>query len=210
MIDVSGWDDISIGQSVNRQTGNFIMSSTLKSLRALSDQTRLRMRGAACEKEELSVNGTSGKPRTSGRSQHLHASRSASGSAAPCQRPSRREGKRTFYRVLPARGDAIARAHDSSSLPCRKPPRRKCPRHTARPDHRAEAHHRAKASPIRRRSYFDARWRGRFDRHCMGRAVRGRRFGHLLLRICCRHRWSMADLGAGEGTLLSETARPPG
>src|SRR5215475_12332508 len=79
------------------------MSSTLKSLRALSDPTRLRI-VALLEKDELSVNELQeithmGQSRIS---THLGLLQDA-GLVAP-----RREGKRTFYR-LSQTADAAAR-----------------------------------------------------------------------------------------------------
>ena len=79
------------------------MSSTLKSLRALSDQTRLRII-ALLEKSELSVNELQEITRMgqSRISTHL----GLLGDADLVQ--SRREGKRTFYR-LNERADDMAR-----------------------------------------------------------------------------------------------------
>ena len=78
------------------------MSSTLKSLRALSDPTRLRI-VALLEKDELSVNELQEVTRLgqSRISTHL-------GLLADCALvQSRREGKRTFYKLNP-QADSVA------------------------------------------------------------------------------------------------------
>ena len=78
------------------------MTSTLKSLRALSDQTRLRI-VALLEKDELSVNELQEVTRLgqSRISTHL-------GLLADCALvKSRREGKRTFYKLNP-QADSVA------------------------------------------------------------------------------------------------------
>src|SRR3954462_5522512 len=79
------------------------MSSTLKSLRALSDPTRLRI-VALLERDELSVNELQEITRLgqSRISTHLGLLQDAG------LVQSRREGKRTFYRVTP-QPDAAAR-----------------------------------------------------------------------------------------------------
>src|SRR5882672_4964399 len=79
------------------------MSSTLKSLRALSDPTRLRII-ALLEKEELSVNELQDatKMGQSRISTHLGLLQEAG------LLQSRRDGKRTFYRINP-QADAVAR-----------------------------------------------------------------------------------------------------
>ena len=78
------------------------MTSTLKSLRALSDPTRLRI-VALLERDELSVNELQEVTRLgqSRISTHL-------GLLADCALvKSRREGKRTFYRLNP-QADSVA------------------------------------------------------------------------------------------------------
>ena len=78
------------------------MTSTLKSLRALSDPTRLRI-VALLEKDELSVNELQEITRLgqSRISTHL-------GLLADCELvKSRREGKRTFYKLNP-QADSVA------------------------------------------------------------------------------------------------------
>ena len=79
------------------------MSSTLKSLRALSDPTRLRI-VALLEKDELSVNELQeitrmGQSRISTHLGLLQDSELVQ---------SRREGKRTFYRLHPEANDGAA------------------------------------------------------------------------------------------------------
>ena len=104
--DILTYLDAMIYDLASQSTGNkefFIMSSTLKSLRALSDQTRLRI-VALLEREELPVNELQ-------EATHLGQSRISTHlgqlqDAGLVQ--SRREGKRTFYRVN-QHADAIAR-----------------------------------------------------------------------------------------------------
>jgi ArsR family transcriptional regulator len=85
------------------QRAPYTMSSALKSLRALSDPTRLRM-VALLEREELSVNELQEVTRLgqSRISTHLGLLQDAG------LLQSRREGKRTFYRANPA-ADGSAR-----------------------------------------------------------------------------------------------------
>src|SRR5947209_18257511 len=80
-----------------------IMASTLRSLRALSDPTRLRIT-ALLEKDELSVNELQEITRLgqSRISTHLGLLQEAG------LLQSRREGKRTFYKLNPA-ADGVAR-----------------------------------------------------------------------------------------------------
>lgn len=162
------------------------MTSTLKSLRALSDQTRLRI-VALLEKDELSVNELQEITRLgqSRISTHL-------GLLAECALvKSRREGKRTFYRLNP-QADSVANEfiqlairgakelaeHDSDQINLK--------RILARRKEQAQV-------------YFN-QVAGRFDRvYGPGRSWEA--FGHLLLRILPPI--VVADLGAGEG-LLSE------
>jgi len=166
------------------------MSSTLKSLRALSDPTRLRI-VALLEHDELSVNELQEVTRLgqSRISTHL-------GLLADCELvSSRREGKRTFYK-LNAEADAVARefiqlairgaheltehSHDQINLK----------RVLARRKEQAQV-------------YFN-QVAGRFDRvYGPGRSWQA--FGHLLLRILPP--LVVADLGAGEGLLSELLAR---
>jgi len=166
------------------------MSSTLKSLRALSDPTRLRL-VALLEREELSVNELQEVTRLgqSRISTHL-------GLLADCEMvSSRRDGKRTFYKLNP-NADAVAgefiqlairgahelaeHSHDQINLK----------RVLARRKEQAQV-------------YFN-QVAGRFDRvYGPGRSWQA--FGHLLLRMLPAI--TVADLGAGEGLLSELLAR---
>ncbi|MGH7990394.1 MAG: ArsR/SmtB family transcription factor [Limisphaerales bacterium] len=166
------------------------MSSTLKSLRALSDPTRLRI-VALLERDELSVAELQEITRLgqSRISTHL-------GLLADCELVrARREGKRTFYK-LNENADATARefiqlairgakelsehSHDQINLK----------RVLARRKEQAQV-------------YFN-QIAGRFDRvYGPGRSWQA--FGHLLLRILPP--LVVADLGAGEGLLSELLAR---
>ncbi len=166
------------------------MSPTLKSLRALSDATRLRI-VALLEHDELSVNELQEITRMgqSRISTHL-------GLLLDCGLvKSRREGKRTFYRLNPnAEGTtaefiqlAIKGAHEL-------------------PEH---SHDQINLKRIlnRRREQaqlFFNQVAGRFDRvYGPGRSWQA--FGHLLLRMLPSI--TVADLGAGEGLLSELLAR---
>lgn len=166
------------------------MSPTLKSLRALSDATRLRI-VALLERDELSVNELQEITRMgqSRISTHL-------GLLADCELvKARREGKRTFYKLNPAADGptgefiqlAIKGAHEL-------------------PEH---AHDLINLKRIlnRRREQaqlFFNQVAGRFDRvYGPGRSWQA--FGHLLLRILPP--LTVADLGAGEGLLSELLAR---
>jgi DNA-binding transcriptional ArsR family regulator len=166
------------------------MSPTLKSLRALSDATRLRI-VALLESDELSVNELQEITRMgqSRISTHL-------GLLADCGlvKP-RREGKRTFYRLNPeAAGTtaefiqlAIKGAHE---LPEHSPDQINLKRVLNRRHEQAEV--------------FFNQVAGRFDRvYGPGRSWQA--FGHLLLRMLPAI--TVADLGAGEGLLSELLAR---
>jgi 2-polyprenyl-3-methyl-5-hydroxy-6-metoxy-1,4-benzoquinol methylase len=166
------------------------MSPTLKSLRALSDATRLRI-VALLESDELSVNELQEITRMgqSRISTHL-------GLLADCGlvKP-RREGKRTFYRLNPdAAGTtaefiqlAIKGAHE---LPEHSPDQINLKRVLTRRREQAEV--------------FFNQVAGRFDRvYGPGRSWQA--FGHLLLRMLPAI--TVADLGAGEGLLSELLAR---
>ena len=166
------------------------MSDTLKSLRALSDPTRLRI-VALLEKDELSVNELQEITRLgqSRISTHL-------GLLADCDlvRP-RREGKRTFYRLNPAadpvtsefiqlaiRGANELTEHGGDQINLKRILNRR----------REQA------------QLFFNQVAGRFDRvYGPGRSWQA--FGHLLLRILPP--LVVADLGAGEGLLSELLAR---
>src|SRR5690242_14136888 len=166
------------------------MSSTLKSLRALSDPTRLRI-VALLERDELSVAELQEITRLgqSRISTHL-------GLLADCELLcSRREGKRTFYKLNPEADDvaaefiqlAIRGAHE---LPEHSHDQINLKRVLARRKEQAQV-------------YFN-QIAGRFDRvYGPGRSWQA--FGHLLLRILPP--LVVADLGAGEGLLSELLAR---
>src|ERR1051326_2724295 len=166
------------------------MASTLKLLRALADPTRLRIT-ALMEKAELSVNELQEITRMgqSRISTHLGLLQEAG------LLQSRREGKRTFYRLNP---DADAAAREFTGLAIRGA--KEAPEHgadqlnlkriLARRDDQAEV-------------YFN-QIAGRFDRvYGPGRSWQA--FGHLLLRILPP--LVVADLGSGEGLLSELLAR---
>jgi ubiquinone/menaquinone biosynthesis C-methylase UbiE len=166
------------------------MTSTLKSLRALSDPTRLRI-VALLEKDELSVNELQEITRMgqSRISTHLGLLQD-SGLVQP-----RREGKRTFYRLnleagegtgefvqLAVRGAQELRDHGGDRINLKRILNRR----------REQA-----------QVYF-SQIAGRFDRvYGPGRSWQA--FGQLLLRIVPP--LVVADLGSGEGLLSELLAR---
>lgn len=166
------------------------MFSTLKSLRALSDPTRLRI-VALLEKDELSVNELQeitrmGQSRISTHLGLLQDSELVQ---------SRREGKRTFYKLnqqsdaaagefieLAIRGAKELSEHESDQINLKRILNRR----------REQA-----------QVYFN-QIAGRFDRvYGPGRSWQA--FGHLLLRVLPP--LVVADLGAGEGLLSELLAR---
>jgi ArsR family transcriptional regulator len=166
------------------------MASTLKSLRALSDPTRLRI-VALLEKDELSVNELQEITRMgqSRISTHLGLLQDAG------LVQSRREGKRTFYKLnaqasgavgefiqLAIRGAKELTENASDQINLRRILNRR----------REQA-----------QVYFN-QVAGRFDRvYGPGRSWQA--FGHLLLRILPP--LVVADLGSGEGLLSELLAR---
>ncbi|HNQ73453.1 MAG TPA: metalloregulator ArsR/SmtB family transcription factor [Verrucomicrobiota bacterium] len=166
------------------------MSSTLKSLRVLSDATRLRLI-ALLEKDELSVNELQEATRMgqSRISTHL-------GLLADCELvTARREGKRTFYKLNP---DAKGVTAEFIRLAINGA--RELPEH-------AHDHINLKRILHRRREQekvFFNQVAGRFDRvYGPGRSWPA--FGQLLLRMLPP--LVVADLGAGEGLLSELLAR---
>src|SRR5437588_6351660 len=166
------------------------MSATLKSLRALADPTRLRIM-ALLEKGDLSVNELQeitrmGQARIS---THLGLLQDAG------LLQSRREGKRTFYKInhdadtvgsefirLAVRGAKETHEHAADQLNLK--------RILARRNEQAQV--------------FFNQVAGRFDRvYGPGRSWQA--FGHLLLRVLPP--LTVADLGAGEGLLSELLAR---
>src|SRR5579859_7099326 len=166
------------------------MSTTLKSLRALSDPTRLRI-VALLEKDELSVNELQEITRLgqSRISTHLGLLQDS----ALVQ--SRREGKRTFYKLNSQTSGATAEfiqlaIRGAKELPEHSHDQINLKRVVARRKEQAQV-------------YFN-QIAGRFDRvYGPGRSWQA--FGHLLLRILPP--LVVADLGAGEGLLSELLAR---
>lgn len=166
------------------------MSSTLKSLRALADPTRLRIM-SLLEREELSVNELQeitqlGQSRIS---THL----GLLGDAELVQ--SRREGKRTFYRVVQERDAAQKEVIEVAVRGARE-----------LVEHAADQVNlkRILARRQDQQQLFFNQVAGRFDRsYGPGRSWQA--FGQLLLRILPP--LTVADLGAGEGLLSELLAR---
>lgn len=162
------------------------MSSTLKSLRALSDPTRLRI-VALLEKDELSVNELQEVTRMgqSRISTHLGLLQDAE------LVQSRREGKRTYYR-LNQNADSTAREFIAVAVRGAK----EVPEHTADEVNLK----RVLARRNNQQQLYFNQIAGRFDRsYGPGRSWQA--FGQMLLRVMPP--LVVADLGAGEG-LLSE------
>jgi ubiquinone/menaquinone biosynthesis C-methylase UbiE/DNA-binding transcriptional ArsR family regulator len=166
------------------------MSSTLKSLRALSDPTRLRI-VALLERDELSVNELQeitrlGQSRISTHLGLLQDSQLVQ---------SRREGKRTFYK-LNQNADGTAREFIQLAIRGAK----------ELPEHSHDQINLKRVVARRREQaqvYFN-QVAGRFDRsYGPGRSWQA--FGQLLLRILPPV--VVADLGSGEGLLSELLAR---
>jgi len=166
------------------------MTSTLKSLRALSDPTRLRI-VALLEKDELSVNELQEVTRLgqSRISTHL-------GLLADCALvKSRREGKRTFYKLNP-QADSVASEFIQLAI--------RGARELAEHCHDQINLRRVLARRKEQAQVFFNQVAGRFDRvYGPGRSWQA--FGHLLLRMLPAI--TVADLGAGEGLLSELLAR---
>ena len=166
------------------------MNVTLKSLRALSDPTRLRI-VALLERDELSVNELQEITRMgqSRISTHLGLLQDAE------LVESRREGKRTFYK-LNAATDGVAREFIQLAIRGAK----------ELAEHSSDQINLKRIINRRREQaqlYFN-QIAGRFDRvYGPGRSWQA--FGHLLLRILPS--LTVADLGSGEGLLSELLAR---
>ncbi len=166
------------------------MSSTLKSLRALSDPTRLRII-SLLEKDELSVNELQEITRMgqSRISTHLGLLQDAE------LVQSRREGKRTFYRLHPESNHGAAEFIDLAIRGSKE-----------LSDHDSDQINLKRVINRRREQaevYFN-QIAGRFDRvYGPGRSWQA--FGQLLLRMLPPV--VVADLGAGEGLLSELLAR---
>ena len=166
------------------------MSSTLKALRALSDQTRLRIM-ALLEDQEVSVNELQEITRLgqSRISTHLGLLQEAG------LVQSRRDGKRAFYKT---NGQADAVAGEFIALAIRGA--------REMPEHGADQLNLKRVLARRQdqaKLYFN-QIAGRFDRsYGPGRSWQA--FGQLLLRILPPI--EVADLGSGEGLLSELLAR---
>src|SRR3954468_18629412 len=165
------------------------MSTTLKSLRALSDPTRLRI-VALLEKDELSVNELQEVTRMGQSRISTHLGLLLDSEIVQ----SRREGKRTFYKLNSSNGvvsEFIQLAiRGAKELPEHEADQINLKRILNRRQEQAEV-------------YFN-QIAGRFDRvYGPGRSWQA--FGHLLLRIVPP--LVVADLGSGEGLLSELLAR---
>ena len=166
------------------------MSAILKSLRALSDPTRLRI-VALLEREELAVAELQEITRLgqSRISTHLGLLQDAG------LVQSRRDGKRTFYKLNPG-ADATVREFIQLAIRGAK----ELPEHS----HDQINLKRVLARRKGQAQVFFNQVAGRFDRvYGPGRSWQA--FGHLLLRILPP--LVVADLGAGEGLLSELLAR---
>jgi len=165
------------------------MSSTLKSLRALSDPTRLRI-VALLEKDELSVNELQEITRMGQSRISTHLGLLLDSGLVQ----SRRDGKRTFYKLNPGNGDA----GEFIQLAIRGA------KEVA--EHGGDQINLKRILNRRREQaqvYFN-QVAGRFDRvYGPGRSWQA--FGHLLLRVLPP--LVVADLGSGEGLLSELLAR---
>jgi ubiquinone/menaquinone biosynthesis C-methylase UbiE/DNA-binding transcriptional ArsR family regulator len=166
------------------------MTNTLKSLRALSDATRLRI-VALLEKDELSVNELQEITRMGQSRISTHLGLLQDSGLVQ----SRREGKRTFYKLNPEANGAV---REFIQLAIRGA-------HEL-PEHAGDQINLKRI--LNRRSeqaqVFFNQIAGRFDRvYGPGRSWQA--FGHLLLRILPP--LTVADLGAGEGLLSELLAR---
>src|SRR5207248_8888485 len=166
------------------------MSSTLKSLRALSDPTRLRI-VALLEKDELSVNELQEITRMGQSRISTHLGLLQDSGLVQ----SRREGKRTFYKLNALANGAAAEFIQLANRGAKE-----------LPEHGADQINLKRILNRRREQaqvYFN-QVAGRFDRvYGPGRSWQA--FGHLLLRVLPP--LVVADLGAGEGLLSELLAR---
>ncbi len=166
------------------------MSATLKFLRALSDPTRLRI-VALLEKDELSVNELQEITRMGQSRISTHLGLLQDSSLVQ----SRREGKRTFYRLTPAANGVLGEFIQLAIRGARE-----------LPEHGGDQINLRRILGRRREQaqvYFN-QVAGRFDRiYGPGRSWQA--FGHLLLQILPP--LVVADLGSGEGLLGELLAR---
>ena len=166
------------------------MSSTLRSLRALSDATRLRM-VALLEKDELSVNELQEIMRMGQSRISTHLGLLQDSGLVQ----SRREGKRTFYKLAVAANGTLGEFIQLAIRGARE-----------LPEYAGDQINLKRILSRRREQeqvYFN-QLAGRFDRvYGPGRSWQA--FGHLLLRILPP--LVVADLGSGEGLLSELLAR---
>ena len=166
------------------------MSSTLKSLRALADPTRLRLM-SLLEQEELSVNELQEITRLGQSRISTHLGQLQEAGLVQ----SRREGKRTFYK-LNGTSDKAAETLIKLAITGGK----------EMPEFAEDGLNLKRAIALRKEQaqiYFN-QVAGRFDRsYGPGRSWQA--FGHLLLRIVPPV--EIADLGSGEGLISELLAR---
>ena len=166
------------------------MSSTLKSLRALADPTRLRLM-ALLEQEELSVNELQEITRLGQSRISTHLGQLQEAGLVQ----SRREGKRTFYK-LNGGSDKAAEALVKLAVSGGK----------EMPEFAEDGVNLKRTIALRKEQaqiYFN-QVAGRFDRsYGPGRSWQA--FGHLLLRMVPAV--EIADLGSGEGLISELLAR---
>ncbi|MGZ8900799.1 MAG: ArsR/SmtB family transcription factor [Limisphaerales bacterium] len=166
------------------------MSSTLKSLRALADPTRLRLM-ALLEQEELSVNELQEITRLGQSRISTHLGQLQEAGLVQ----SRREGKRTFYKL---NGSEEAEAETLVKLAVAGG--------KEMPEFAEDGVNLKRAIALRKEQaqiYFN-QVAGRFDRsYGPGRSWQA--FGHLLLRMVPSV--EIADLGSGEGLISELLAR---
>jgi ubiquinone/menaquinone biosynthesis C-methylase UbiE/DNA-binding transcriptional ArsR family regulator len=166
------------------------MLSTLKSLRALSDATRLRI-VALLEKDELSVNELQEITRMGQSRISTHLGLLQDSGLVQ----SRREGKRTFYKLNASAGGGASEFIQLAIRGAKE-----------LPEHGGDQINLKRILARRREQaqVFFNQIAGRFDRvYGPGRSWQA--FGHLLLRILPP--LTVADLGAGEGLLSELLAR---
>ena len=166
------------------------MSSTLKSLRALADPTRLRLM-SLLEQEELSVNELQEITRLGQSRISTHLGQLQEAGLVQ----SRREGKRTFYK-LNGTSDKASESLIKLAVTGGK----------EMPEFAEDGVNLKRAIALRKEQaqiYFN-QVAGRFDRsYGPGRSWQA--FGHLLLRIVPPV--EIADLGSGEGLISELLAR---
>src|SRR5437762_2163774 len=166
------------------------MFSTLKSLRALSDPTRLRV-VALLERDELSVNELQEITRMGQSRISTHLGLLQDSGLVQ----SRREGKRTFYKLNTPANGAVAEFIQLATRGAKELPEQGADQINLK---RILNRRREQAQV-----YFN-HVAGRFDRvYGPGRSWQA--FGHLLLRVLPP--LVVADLGAGEGLLSELLAR---